>query len=99
MTKVDNSKTRLNKGMIITVVLIGVMFFSVVWSIDGPDKLLKSILAANPLWLTLATVVFLGSWLAESLVLHILTKQLLQADQPLKESLLLGIIGKLFDYG
>ena len=49
MTKVDNSKTRLNKGMIITVVLIGVMFFSVVWSIDGPDKLLKSILAANPL--------------------------------------------------
>ena len=38
MTKVDNSKTRLNKGMIITVVLIGVMFFSVVWSIDGPDK-------------------------------------------------------------
>ena len=98
MTKVDNSKTRLNKGMIITVVLIGVMFFSVVWSIDGPDKLLKSILAANPLWLTLATVVFLGSWLAESLVLHILTKQLLKADQPLKESLLLGIIGKLFDY-
>lgn len=98
MTKDDNSKIRLNKGMILTVVLIGLMFFSVVWSIDGPERLLKSILAANPLWLTLATVVFLGSWLAETLVLHVLTKKLLKADQPIKESLLLGIIGKLFDY-
>lgn len=58
MTKDDNSKIRLNKGMILTVGLIGLMFFSVVWSIDGPDRLLKSILASNPLWLTLAVVVF-----------------------------------------
>lgn len=30
MTKDDNSKIRLNKGMILTVGLIGLMFFSVV---------------------------------------------------------------------
>lgn len=98
MTKDDNSKIRLNKGMIVTIVLIGLMFFSVVWSIDGPDKMLKSILAANPLWLGLAIMVFSGSWLVESLVLNILIKKLLKSNQSVKESLILGIIGKLFDY-
>lgn len=98
MTKDDNSKIRLNKGMILTVGLIGLMFFSVVWSIDGPDRLLKSILASNPLWLTLAVVVFLGSWLAESLVLHLLIKKLLKPDQALRDSAVLGVVGKLFDY-
>ena len=98
MTQSNNQKIHLNKGMIATILLIGLMFFSIVWSIDGPEKLLKSILSANPLWLVLAILIFLGSWLAESLVLHVLTKGLLRADQPLKESLLLGILGKLFDY-
>ena len=72
MTQNNNQKIHLNKGMIATILLIGLMFFSIVWSIDGPEKLLKSILSANPLWLILAMLIFLGSWLAESLVLHVL---------------------------
>ena len=98
MTQNNNQKVHLNKGMIATILLIGLMFFSIVWSIDGPEKLLKSILSANPLWLILAILIFLGSWLAESLVLHVLIKGLLRADQPFKESLSLSVLGKLFDY-
>lgn len=36
--------------------------------------------------------------MAESLVLHLLIKKLLKPDQALRDSAVLGVVGKLFDY-
>ena len=95
--KTTDKAQGINKGMIATIVVIGVLFFSVIWSIDGPQKLLNSILAANPFWLVIAISLFIGAWLAEIMVLHELVRGLVKPNYVLKQSIGLGIIGKLFD--
>ncbi len=90
-------KQRINFRTLLLVLIIGGLILFTVLGIDGPKKIWRAILGANPFWLIISILAFLMAWFIEGTVLDILVKQKAVPDLKLKDSINLTIIGKLFD--